>query len=242
MSLSSTDHAARDLVDANHILAHLGILDGFGHVSVRHPRDARRFLIARSMAPALVEATDIVECDLAGRVHDPANRASYVERFIHARIYAAREDVHAVVHSHSPGVIPFGVSRARLRPVCHMAGFLGSGAPVFDLRAATGTATDLLVRTCGHGDALATSLGDANVVLMRGHGSVAVGTSVRQAVFRAVYTQLNAQLQQQAHALGEVTFLSLQEAQLASETNDQHLERPWSLWLRQVRAAHSARK
>lgn len=242
MNVDAQAACRQELVDANHILAHVGVLDGFGHVSVRDPGDPSRFLISRSLAPALVAPDDIVHCDLEGRVVDAGGRSSYVERFIHARVYAARDDVRAVVHSHSPGVIPFSVSRTRLRPVCHMAGFLGDGAPVFDLRETAGPANDLLVRTCDHADALAAALGQASVALMRGHGSVVVGASLRQAVFRAVYTQLNATLQQQAQALGEVTFLGPEEAVLAARANDDHLDRPWALWLRSVRQAHSAGK
>jgi HCOMODA/2-hydroxy-3-carboxy-muconic semialdehyde decarboxylase len=115
-----------DLATANQILANEGVFDGFGHISVRHPENPERFFIARSMAPASVTAADIVECDLNGDVHDAQGRKSYLERFIHSAIFKKRPDVNSVVHSHSPAIIPFGVTGARLRPICHMSGFLGS--------------------------------------------------------------------------------------------------------------------
>jgi len=211
-------------------------VDGFGHVSVRHDRNPGRFLIARSMAPALVTAADIVECDLEGEVQDAQGRRSYAERFIHSAIYAARPDVQAVVHSHSPAVIPFGITGARLRPVCHMSGFLGSSTPVFEIRQAAGESTDLLIRSQALGVALAQSLGGNAVALMRGHGSVTVGNSIKQVVFRAIYTESNARLQTQALQLGagEVMYLTDAEAISASAMNDEHLDRPWQMWMRRA--------
>jgi ribulose-5-phosphate 4-epimerase/fuculose-1-phosphate aldolase len=235
MTTSETDNRIAELVDANHILADQGVLDGFGHVSVRCGGDTRRFLIARSMAPALVAQDDIVECDQDGAVHDARGRRSYVERFIHAAIYAVRPEVQAVVHSHSPALIPFGVTGARLRPVCHMSGFLGGTTPVFEMRDTIGESSDLLVRNLALGRALAAALGDASVALMRGHGSVTVGVSLKQAVFRAIQAEANAKLQLAAMPLGSVTYLSDDEARLAAAANDEHLDRPWALWLRAVR-------
>lgn len=223
-----------DLVVANHILVDEGVLDGFGHISVRHPQDASRFLISRSMAPGLVTAADILQCDLDGQVHDAQGRKTYVERFIHSEIYRARPEVHAVIHSHSPAVIPFGVTSAKLRPICHMSGFLGAQVPVFEIRNAGGESTDMLIRNQALGRALADSLGQANVALMRGHGNVVVGKSIQQVVFRAVYTESNARLQSQAMQLGEIEFLSPGEAQAAAEMNDVHLDRPWQVWKRRA--------
>lgn len=226
---------AQDLVDANRILAHLGVLDGFGHVSVRHESDKNLFLISRSMAPALVTVDDLLLCDLKGNVVDPNGRRSYVERFIHSSIYSARPDVQAVIHSHSPALIPFGVTGVRLRPICHMSGFLGNqGTPVFEIRDAMNESTDMLIRNAALGDALAISLGKSSVALMRGHGSVAVGNSLKQAVFRAFYTENNAKLQLQAQQLGVINFLNDDEANLSAISNDEHLNRPWELWLKAV--------
>ena len=227
-----TSELLEDLALANHILVNEGVLDGFGHISVRHPTNPECFFITRSMAPALVTPEDIVEVDLNGEVHDAQGRRTYVERFIHSAIYKARPDVISVIHSHSPAVIPFGVTGARLRPICHMSGFLGATTPVFDIRHSAGESTDLLVSSQALGEALAKVLGPSNVALMRGHGSVTVGNSIKQAVFRGVYTESNARLQAEASRLGEITFLTEAEAKATSDMNDKHLDRPWEMWKR----------
>jgi ribulose-5-phosphate 4-epimerase/fuculose-1-phosphate aldolase len=220
-----------DLVDANHILFHQNVLDGFGHVSVRHPTRADRFWLSRSMAPALVRAGDVLEFDADGAVVRPDGRAVYLERFIHSEIYRVRPDVAAIVHAHSASVIPFGVVRGvRLGPVCHMCGFLGAGAPVFEIRDFAGDGSDLLIRDRDLGAALAGTLADAPAVLMRGHGVTVVGSTLRQAVFRAVYTEVGARLQAEASRLGPVTFLTPAEAAAAARTNDAQIDRAWNLW------------
>jgi HCOMODA/2-hydroxy-3-carboxy-muconic semialdehyde decarboxylase len=225
-----------ELVLANHILFRQGVVDGFGHVSARHDCDAGRFLLARSMAPALVAAADIMTFDLDSTAIDDG-RTPYLERFIHGEIYRARPDVMAVVHSHSSAVIPFGVSTATLRPVSHMGGFLGEGAPVFEIRDAAGPASDMLIRDRALGAALARSLGGAAVALMRGHGAVAVGASIRHAVFRAIYTEVNARIAADALRLGPVTWLTPQEAANVAAANDGQLGRAWDLWARDAGAA-----
>jgi ribulose-5-phosphate 4-epimerase/fuculose-1-phosphate aldolase len=229
-----------DLVAANRILAQQGVLDGFGHVSVRSGAEPARFLLARSMAPALVTADDIMEFDLDGTPLDPTERALYTERFIHSEIYKAYPAVNAVVHSHSPSIIPFGVTTVPLRPIYHMSSFLGAGAPVFEIREAGGPATDMLIRSPELGAALAHALGSSAVVLMRGHGDVVVGQSVRQVVFRAIYTEINARLQSEALRLGQgqVNFLNTEEAANATGTNSQVLGRPWELWKQQLTGRH----
>ena len=219
-----------DLVAANRILAGHGVLDGFGHVSARHPARPDRYLLSRSLAPGLVTADDIVTFDLDSNPVDGDDRRPYLERFIHGEIYRLRPDVVAVVHSHSPSVIPFAASSVPLRPVYHMGSFLGARAPVFEIRERFGT-TDMLVRNPDHGAALAAALGDAPVVLMRGHGFCTVGQSIPVAVFRAIYTETNAGLQQQAIALGgTVTYLDEGEAKLSEATNRSVVARPWELW------------
>jgi len=175
-----------DLVAANRILFDQGVVDGFGHVSARHDKDPSRFLLSRSMAPGLVTADGIMEFDLDGNPVDARGRAVYLERFIRGEIFRLHPAVMSVMHSHSPAVIPFGVSRASLKPIYHMSGFLGAGAPVFEIRDAGGPATDMLIRNRELGRALATALGEHPVMLMRGHGSVVVGPSIRESVFRAV--------------------------------------------------------
>ncbi len=222
-----------DLVIANHILYRHGIFDAFGHVSARSDTDPERFLIARNMAPALVEADDVMTLALDGSPLDGDARTPYLERFIHGSIYRARPDVGAVVHSHAASLIPFGVVRSvALRPVFHMSSFLRGPVPVFEIREAAGSDNDMLVRDGPLGDALATVLGDEPAVLMRGHGATIVGGNLREAVFRAVYTAQNAALQADAMRLGEVTFLSDLEALRSSETNAGQIERAWSLWSR----------
>jgi len=223
-----------DLVNANRILFDQGVVDGFGHVSVRHDKNPDRFLLARSMAPGLVTPADIMEFDLDGAAVDSKGRAVYLERFIHGKIFRLRPEVKSVVHSRSPAVIPFGVSRVALRPLYHMSGFLGAGAPVFEIRNAGGPGTDMLIRDRVLGRALAVELGDHPVILMRGHGSVVVGPSVRLSVFRAVYTELNARMESEALRLGDVTFLNEQEAASAMATNATLVDRPWELWRRKA--------
>jgi ribulose-5-phosphate 4-epimerase/fuculose-1-phosphate aldolase len=231
------DAMVTELVDANHILFDQGVVDGFGHVSLRHPTRPDRYLLARSMAPALVTAADILEFDLDGNPADavPDGPTVYLERFIHGEIYKVRPDVHAVVHSHSPAVVPFTVAKTtRLRPVCHMCGFLNAdaGVPIFEIRDVAGPASDLLIRNHRLGAALAQSLGAETAVLMRGHGVTVVGTDLRQAVFRAVYTEVGARIQASAMSLGPITYLTAEEADAAATTNDRQINRSFELWRR----------
>jgi HCOMODA/2-hydroxy-3-carboxy-muconic semialdehyde decarboxylase len=219
-----------DLVAANRILYDQGVVDGFGHVSVRHDKDPNRYLLSRSMAPALVTRDDILEYDLDSFPIEAHGRTSYLERFIHGELYKARPDVIAIVHSHSPAVIPFADTAVPLRPMNHIAGFLGTGVPVFEIRDTAGPATDMLIRNPSLGHALAATMGSHSVVLMRGHGSVAAAQSIRHVVFRAVYTEVNARMQAEAMKLGTPTFLNKEEAAAAAKTNDDLVGRPWELW------------
>ncbi|MEA2825114.1 MAG: hypothetical protein QOF03_1596 [Alphaproteobacteria bacterium] len=224
-----------DLVDANRILYHLGVVDGFGHVSARHPADASRFLISRSMAPALVTAADLMAIHLDGRPVFENAPTPYLERFIHSEIYRARPDVVAIVHSHSAAIIPFSiVPGATLLPVSHMGGFIGEGAPVFEIRNTAGLNSDMLVRTSELGAALAKSLGSRNIVLMRGHGSTVVGFNFRQAVYRAVYAEVNARQQSEALRLGAPIYLTPGEAVESAKANDGQQDRAWNLWKRAI--------
>jgi HCOMODA/2-hydroxy-3-carboxy-muconic semialdehyde decarboxylase len=224
--------AVDDLVTANRVLAHENVVDGFGHVSVRDPQNPNRYRLSRSVAPALVTAADILTYDLDSNALDANGRTGYVERFIHGAIYKVRPDVNAIVHAHTPSVIPFGVTAVRLQSVFHMAAFLGAGVPVFEIRDFGGTATDMLVTTQPLGDALARTLGTANVALMRGHGLVAVGSSIPEAVFRAYYTGQDAQLQADALRLGNPTYLNADEARLMTKTQSGLVARVWDLWKR----------
>jgi HCOMODA/2-hydroxy-3-carboxy-muconic semialdehyde decarboxylase len=226
-----------DIVTGSRVLADFGVLDGFGHVSARHPTNPNHFLMARSLAPALVTADDIMEFDLDGNAVDARGRSVFLERFIHSEIYKARPDVMAVVHTHSPGVVPFTVSQVPLRAVYHNAAFLAAGAPVWDIRKDFGE-TDMLVRNAAIGKTLAQTLGDRPVVLMRGHGDVTVGPAVKVAVFRAYYTDVNARLQSQAVALGgEPNYLTPAEGAKADATNLVVLDRVWNLWKMRVAPA-----
>jgi len=223
-----------DLVLANRILADQNILDDFGHVSVRHPTNSGRYLMSRSIAPALVTPADIMEYDLDSNPVDPKGRQSFLERFIHGEIYKKRPDVSAVVHTHSAAVIPFSVSQSPLRPVSHTAAFLSTGVPVFEIRKVGGM-TNMLVGNAQLGKDLAETLADKNVVLMRGHGDVVVAGSVQMAVFRAYYTDANARLQSQAIALGTpVTYIEAEEGQKTDAVLQQVHLRAWDLWKRAV--------
>ena len=223
-----------DLVLANKILYRQKVVDAFGHISVRHDKDPNRYLMSRSMAPALVTAEDILEYDLDSTPIDQRGRAVYLERFIHGEIYKLRPDVHAIVHSHSPSVIPYANVKTPLRPMNHIASFLGGGVPVFEIRDAAGPASDMLIRNPTLGHALAVVLGPRPVALMRGHGSVAAAQSVRHVVFRAVYTEVNARMESEALRLGDPTFLNDEEAAAAMKTNDGLVDRPWDLWKRRA--------
>jgi ribulose-5-phosphate 4-epimerase/fuculose-1-phosphate aldolase len=219
-----------DMVIGSRILADFGVLDGFGHVSARHPTNPNHFLMSRSLAPALVTADDIMEFDLDGNAVDGRGRSVFLERFIHAEIYRVRPDVMSVVHTHSPGVIPFSVSKVPMQPMYHNPSFLAAGVPVWDIRKDFGE-TNMLVSNSAIGKSLAQALGDKPVVLMRGHGDVAVGPSVKMAVFRAYYTDVNAKLQSQAIALGgEINYLTQAEGEKADKTNFAVIDRIWNLW------------
>jgi ribulose-5-phosphate 4-epimerase/fuculose-1-phosphate aldolase len=227
-----------DLVTANHILVDQGVLDGYGHVSVRSPRDPTHFYMARSVAPELVTAKDILEYDLSGEPVSVKDARLFIERFMHSEIYRARPDVMAVAHNHAPSLIPFGVTGVELKPLYHMSAFLGGGVPVFDIRAAGGE-TDMLIRNPTLGKAVAKTLGSRPVALLRGHGAVVVATDLPRVVFRSVYTEQNAKLQAQAMQLGgkQVKFLDAEEAKKAEASLGGTIGRPWELWKRKALAA-----
>jgi len=219
-----------DLVSGSRILAAEGVLDGYGHISARSDKRPERFIMSRSRAPALVSAADLMELDADSEPLAGERRKGFIERYIHGEIYRSRPEVMAVVHSHSPSVIPFGVTKTKLRPVYHMGSFLWSGTPVWDIRRVRED-NDVLVRDRGLGASLAQALGSCNCVLMRGHGMTVVGDSVQEAVFRAIYTEMNARLQLQAETLeGPIQFLSETEGKRSTEANRGTLERPWELW------------
>ena len=222
-----------ELVLANHILTMNGVLDAYGHVSVRSERNPNHFFLAQHIPSGTVTRDDIVEYDLDSKQVGGKPRTGYTERFIHGEIYRARPDVMAVVHCHSADVIPFTVTNVPLRPMIHMAAFLGGPIPVFEIRN-TGGITDLLIRSPELGKALAKSLGDNTAVLLRGHGAVVVAPGLHVVAGRSYYLSVNAKVQQQAIALGggKVTYLDPGEARKALPQDG--YERSWELWKQQV--------
>jgi ribulose-5-phosphate 4-epimerase/fuculose-1-phosphate aldolase len=223
-----------DLAAASRILVDQGVFDAAGHVSLRHPSDPERFLMSRSLAPQMITADDIMEFDLDCNAIDPRGRKGFIERYLHGGIFRARPDVMAVAHSHSPSVIAFGLSATPMRAMYHNAAFLAVGVPVFDIRDKFGT-TDIVVSTAAKGAALAQVLADKPVALLRAHGMVAVGPTLPVAVFRAVFTVTNANIQHQAMALGgKLAALDAEEGRIADVINVQTVDRAWDLWKRRV--------
>lgn len=227
-----------DLVDANHILYHHGVVDGYGHASFRHPAHANQFVMASAVSPGLVVASDLVTLDLEGDQILNEDRPVYSERFIHAEVYRARPDVMAVVHSHSPAVIPFSVTGVALRPIIHNAPFLLPDVPVFNTSHVP-EAKCPLVNSPAVGKALAVALGDRNVILMRGHGNTVVGPDIRETIARAIYTEVNAQLLLQTLALNApISYLESEEALEMTRRMDsgpRHgVDRVWQMWVDEV--------
>jgi HCOMODA/2-hydroxy-3-carboxy-muconic semialdehyde decarboxylase len=229
-----TRERLEDLAAASRILVDQGVLDAAGHVTMRHPHRPDRFLMSRSLAPALVTADDIMELTLDGEPCGGDTRTSFIERFLHAEIYRARPDVMAVAHGHSTSVIPFGLVGTPMVATYHNAAFLAAGVPVFDIRERFGS-TDIVINSPERGAALAASLGDKAVVLLRAHGVVMVGPSLEAAVFRAVFTEVSARVQLQAAALGgPLAALDAEEGRKADAINLATLGRSWELWKQRV--------
>jgi ribulose-5-phosphate 4-epimerase/fuculose-1-phosphate aldolase len=223
-----------DLVAANRILAEHGVIDAYGHVSVRSPEDPQRYFLARAVAPERVQAADLLEYDLDSRARDEGRHESVLERFIHGEVYRARPEVMAVVHNHSPSVVPFSVTGAPMRALFHMAAFVGQGLPNFDIRDVE-KGSDLLIRTPLLGKALAKALSGKPAALMRGHGAVVVGQTVRHAVFISIYLELAAKLQMQAMPLGSVKYLTDGEVEkVMNRTGPYTLDRAWENWCRRA--------
>jgi HCOMODA/2-hydroxy-3-carboxy-muconic semialdehyde decarboxylase len=223
-----------DLAAASRILADQGVFDAAGHTSMRHPAKADRFLMSRSLAPALVTADDIMALTLDGEPLDTRGRSPFVERFLHAEIYRKRPDVMAIAHGHSTAVIPFGLTNVPMRATYHNAAFLAAGVPVFDIRERFGS-SDIVISSPERGAALADALADKHVVLLRAHGFVAVGPTIQAAVFRAVFTEVSARVQLQAAALGgEMAALDEDEGRKADAINLATLGRSWELWKKRV--------
>jgi ribulose-5-phosphate 4-epimerase/fuculose-1-phosphate aldolase len=223
-----------DLAAASRILVDQGVFDAAGHVSMRHPHIHERFLMSRSLAPELITADDIMQFDLDCEPVDAQGRRSFIERFLHGEIYRARPDVMAIAHSHSPPVIAFGLTDKPMRAMYHNAAFLAAGVPVFDIREKFGT-TDMVINSAEKGAALAQTLSDKPVALLRAHGLVAVGPSLPVAVFRAIFTVTSATIQHQAQALGgAIAALDADEGRIADIVNVETVGRSWEVWKRRV--------
>ena len=238
LSSTPTEQAViEDLVAANHVLADQQVVDAFGQVSVRHRSNAQRFLLSRDIAPALVTANDIVEYDLDGNAYGAKPGFTHApQRCIHAEIYRARPDVSSVVYDTSTATLPFANTLTPLKPMSHLAAFLAPDVPIFEIRNAAGGMTGMLIADAKLAGSLAQTLGRSSVVLMRGHGSVTVASSISLAVFRAIHTIINARAQLQAMATGEpITFLDPEEAEKAAKAMDQLHLRAWDLWKRSLR-------
>jgi HCOMODA/2-hydroxy-3-carboxy-muconic semialdehyde decarboxylase len=230
-----------ELVTANRILAREGVVDSFGHVSVRHPDRPDRYFLSRARAPELIDLDDVMEFALDGAAIDARGRKPYAERYIHGAVYEMRSDARAVVHNHSPSVIPFSVTAAPLSPIMHMCAGIGARIPTWDSRVSFGD-TNLLVTNMDMARNLAAALGDRPVVLMRGHGCVVAAGSLREAVFNSIYLQLNADLQLQARPLGEITFLSEGEIAAVLRTRGSFtFERAWEFWCRRAGRSYDGR-
>ncbi len=235
MPTNELDRVIADLIAANHILAYEGVLDAFGHVSARHPDRPNHFLMSRSRSPALVDRDDIMEFNADGEPVDARGREPYGERYIHAGVFAARQDVHAVVHNHSPEVLPFSVSSTPLRPMTHIGGVLGGAVPTWDIADKFGDDTNLLVVNMEQGADLAGALDKGPAILMRGHGAVVAGPSMRRLVYVALALHREAGLLMAARLLGDVRYLSPGEngkmsRLLAPGAPTAPLERAWQYW------------
>ena len=232
--MTALEEFKEELVTANRILAHERVLDSFGHVSARHPEKADRYFLSRARAPQLAEAGDIMEFTLDGKVVGPATGKPYSERFIHGAIYEARPDVMAAVHNHSPNVVPFTVTKQKMRPIMHMCGPIGSEIPNWDIRTKFGD-TNLLVTSMEMGRDFAKTLGSHTVALMRGHGSTVVGRSIREVVFTSVYMEINAEMLIKSLSMGEVTYLSDGEIEAITKGRAGFtFERGWENWCNRV--------
>ena len=227
--MTDLERALADVVIANRILAHEGIVDAYGHVSVRHPRDPKRYLLARSLSPEMVQQADIMEFDLEGTPAGGDSRQPYLERFIHGAVYEARPEVAAVVHAHAEDVLPFGITSTPLRPVIHSGSFMGAEVPVWDIRERFGD-TNLLVTNMPQGRDLAARLAGNNVALMRGHGFVAAARSLIEVVRMSVYVPRNARVQMAAMQLGEVKPLSRGEIDARNAGYKPHSPETWRAW------------
>jgi HCOMODA/2-hydroxy-3-carboxy-muconic semialdehyde decarboxylase len=233
------EQAKYELAVANRIVAYEGVLDAFGHISMRHPQASDRYLLARSRGPELVAPADVLEFTMDSKPVSPTEEGSlYGERVIHSAIYKARPDVNAVCHHHSSAILPYCIADVPLVPVYHQGATMGFDVPVWDSRTEFGN-TNLMVVTPEEGDSLARALGAHWMVLMRRHGATVVGTSIRECVFRSIYSDRNAEFQWKAQLFGKIEPLNREEAQLAGPHNlrPKPITRAWEYWTRRLEKA-----
>lgn len=236
--MNALDKALTELVVANRVLSNEDIVDGYGHVSIRHPEDPARFLMSRSLPPEMVEREDIMEFAVADASPIDDDRQPAVERFIHSEIFAARPDVQAVVHAHAEDVLPFGITDVPLKPVIHSGSFIGSHVPVWDIADRFGD-TNMLVTNVAQGRDLASSLGDRNVVLMRGHGFAAAARTLIEVVRLSVYLPRNARVQMAAMQMGAYKVIS--EGEIAARDTTYkpfQIWRAWQYWAHRAGCSH----
>lgn len=232
----NTDAATlNNIVVANHILANEEVVDAFGHISFRHPKDPEKYLLSRARAPELIEADDIVTYRLDGEAINAGDRRPYSERMIHGAIYEQRPDVNVVIHNHSYEVIPFASTGTPLRPVTHTCAAIGGNIPVWDMRDKFGENNHLVV-TMEQGRDLSAALGEGTIALMKRHGCVVTGATVEETVMKAIYLQVNAKLQLQAMQIGEPDYLTDIEIQecTAMQQAPISLDRAWEAWCRRA--------
>jgi HCOMODA/2-hydroxy-3-carboxy-muconic semialdehyde decarboxylase len=228
--MPNLDVMLEELVTANRILAREGVVDSFGHVTMRHPDHADRFIMSRARAPERIEVSDFITFTLDGTPLDAGDRKPYLERFIHGAVYEARPDVMSVVHNHSPSVIPFGVTGCKLRPLLHVCAAMGHNVGIWDSQDKFGD-TDLLVSDMAMGRDLAKFLGPGRTALMRGHGAVVAAETLRRAVFTAIYVEVGARLQMQAMVMGEVKYLTDGEIDtILARSGPYSFNRAWENW------------
>ena len=227
-----------ELALANRILAHEGVLDAFGHVSVRHPSDPGRYLLSRARSPLLIEPGDILEYTLDSAPVRPPKVHLYAERVIHGCIYQARSDVMAVCHHHAPAVMPFCIAGKPIVPVFHLGAAMGEEAPFWDQHDEFGD-TNLLVVKPEEGRSLARALGRHSAVLMNRHGATVVGGGLKELVARSIFMCQNAEYQMRALALGAATPLHPGETRLAGVISAMPnvVSRTWEYWSLRLAAA-----
>jgi ribulose-5-phosphate 4-epimerase/fuculose-1-phosphate aldolase len=226
-----------DLIAAYRILAAHDVIDAYGHVSVRSEKNPNRYFLAGHIAPELVEEKHIIEYDLDSNAIDARGRESVRERFIHGEIYKTRPEVNSVVHNHSPSVVPFSITTVALRPIYHMAAFVGAGIPNWEIRDAE-KGTDMLVKTPHLGQSLAKTLGEHPVALLRGHGAVVVGETIARSVGRSIYLEQSARMQMQAMLLAGpgAALTCFDESEVQASMSAQNYNRAWPMWRAQALA------